>query len=151
MVKRCNRSWIANYRESYSYILNAPLTAPSTPVLPVGNSGGNQQVLRGRVSGAGRCLPKALAAITITFTEPKDHNNWNLSVSIAIIITYILETAHCDRDRPMTLQWKKKYFNQNSNLGIECAVISYYFKFVRQFNAQLHQFDMNTLWFTLYH
>ena len=71
MVKRWNRSWIVNYRESYSYILNAPLIAPSTPMLPVSNFGDNQQVLRERVSGVDRCLPKALTIIIITFYPSK--------------------------------------------------------------------------------
>ena len=49
-------------------------------------------------------------------------------------------------------KWKKKkYFNQDSNLGTECAIILYHFEFARQLDAQLHQFDMNTLWPTLYH
>ena len=33
------KSWIANYRESYAYILNTPLSAPFIPVLPAGNFG----------------------------------------------------------------------------------------------------------------
>ena len=46
---------------------------------------------------------------------------------------------------------KNKHFNQNLNLSIKCAIISYHFEFARRFNAQLHQFNMNMLWFTLYH